>query len=161
MYRGIPTQKSCVRMGEDCQSIMATSDEGYNVVIDVADPLNHDSMDNEVICLVDKFLKSHDQNPVVTVANTIFPQSLYQAHRVTRIAIRYSKGISIRCRGKPRSLGRTIFRPHDSKSGSNEEPIYPLQELIDKIKGNRLRNTVVKAAYELAIYNSATDRNLL
>ncbi len=59
---------------------MATSDEGYNVVIDVADPLNHDSMDNEVICLVDKFLKSHDQNPVVTVANTIFPQSLYQAH---------------------------------------------------------------------------------
>src|SRR5882672_9024393 len=81
MYRGIPTQRSCARAWvAAATALIADGDEGYNYVIDVEDPWNHDDRDNAVITLVDKFLKAHDENPIITVANTIFPQSLYQAH---------------------------------------------------------------------------------
>ena len=74
-------QKSCARAwAAACKSIIGTGNEGYNVVIDVADPVKHDAKDNAAISLVDKFLKLHDENPIVTVANTIFPQALYEAH---------------------------------------------------------------------------------
>ena len=46
-----------------------TGDEGYNVVIDVTDPVSLDDKDHEVITLVDKFLKLHDENPIITVSN--------------------------------------------------------------------------------------------
>ena len=77
MYRGIPTKKSCARAWVAAAAAIIDTSEGYNVVIDVGDPLTHDDKDNEVITLVDKFLKLHGQNPIVTVSNTIFPQSLY------------------------------------------------------------------------------------
>ena len=44
------------------------------------DPVRYDAKDNAAITLVDKFLKMHEESPVVTVANTIFPQALYEAH---------------------------------------------------------------------------------
>lgn len=62
MYRGIPTQPSCARAwAAACNEIMKTGDEGYNVVIDVADPVALDDKDHEAITLVDKFLKLHDK----------------------------------------------------------------------------------------------------
>src|SRR4051794_3197935 len=80
MFRGIK-EKSCARAwAAACMSIMGTRDQGYNVVIDVADPVTHDAKDNQAITLVDKFLRQHEENPVVTVANTIFPQALYEAY---------------------------------------------------------------------------------
>src|SRR5438552_18750882 len=80
MYLDIPTQKSCARAWVAAASgVIARGDESYNVVIDVEDPWNHDDNDNAVITLVDKFLKAHDENPIITVANTIFPQALYEA----------------------------------------------------------------------------------
>src|SRR4051794_6798688 len=83
MYRPIPTQRSCARAWAAAASaIIETDDEAYNVVIDVKDSVNHDDADNAVITLVDRFLKARDKDPVVTVANMIFPQSLYLKHRV-------------------------------------------------------------------------------
>src|SRR5436305_462757 len=47
MFRGIE-EKSCARAwAAACESIIGTHDEGYNVVIDVADPVKHDAKDNE------------------------------------------------------------------------------------------------------------------
>ena len=59
MYIGIATQKSCATAWVAAASaIIDNGDEGYNVVIDVADPVTHDDEDNKVITLVDKFLKA-------------------------------------------------------------------------------------------------------
>jgi hypothetical protein len=81
MYKGIETQPSCARAWvAACNEIMKTGDEGYNVVIDVADPVTHGDEDHEVISLVDKFLKAHKKPyPIISVANTIFPHSLLEA----------------------------------------------------------------------------------
>ena len=59
-----PDSKSCASAWvAACNEIMGTGDEGYNVIIDVADPVTHERRDNEVITLVDKFLKRYDKYP--------------------------------------------------------------------------------------------------
>jgi hypothetical protein len=78
MYRGVKTEQSCARAWAAAASeIIRAGDEGYNVIIDVEDPVTHDDQDNQVITLVDKFLRTHNENPIVTVANTIFPLAIY------------------------------------------------------------------------------------
>ncbi len=96
MYRGIPTQRSCARAWVAATSaIIETGDKGYNVVIDVEDPWNHDDRDNAIITLVDKFLNAHDENPVITVANTIFPQSLYVKYGAPGLYAAYHRWASL------------------------------------------------------------------
>ncbi len=158
MYRGLPTQRSCARAWvEACLSIIGTRDQGYNVVIDVADPVNHDEKDNEIINLVDQFLREYDQNPVVTVANTIFPQSLYEDYGAAGMIPVYRSDFDKFSRDAKKNWGQyfdRLTRFNDPKDGI----INPLQELIDKLKGNEERNTIYKSAYELSIYNPSTDR---
>ena len=102
MFRGIEARSCALAWAAACKSIMATKNEGYNVIIDVADPVKHDAKDNTAISLVDKFLKLHDESPIVTVANTIFPQALYEAHGSSRVLQNLSTGIST---GFPRGRG--------------------------------------------------------
>ena len=57
--------------------------EANNVVIDVEEPLRVDADDREVERLVDVYLREHREQgcmPLRSVANTIFPTSLYLRH---------------------------------------------------------------------------------
>jgi hypothetical protein len=111
MYLAIPTQRSCARAWVAAASALVEhGGEGYNVVIDVDDPWNHDDADNAVITLVDTFLKDHDQYPIITVANTIFPQSLYVKYGVPEFY-----GVYHRDFDKLSETMRTALRP--SKRG--------------------------------------------
>jgi hypothetical protein len=150
-------EKSCARAWlAACESIIATDDEGYNVVIDVADPVNHSAKDNAAITLVDKFLRRYDQNPVVTVTNTIFPQELYEAHGAPAVYQVYWRDFDKFSR-EAKNWGQYSDRMTRHQTAGGEE-IYPLQDLITKLKGNEDRGTRYKATYELVIYNPASDR---
>jgi thymidylate synthase len=53
--------------------------EAHNVMIDVADPTAAATLAHPVVASVDEFLKVRGK-PVETIANTIFPQALYERH---------------------------------------------------------------------------------
>lgn len=149
MFRGIEA-KSCARAwAAACKSIMGTKNEGYNVVIDVADPVKHDAKDNAAITLVDKFLKERDENPVVTVANTIFPQVLYEAHGAPEFYKVYHWDFD-RFSRDARGWGQYFDRMTRWKVAGGET-IYPLQDLITKLKTNAEKKRRVKAVYEMAV----------
>lgn len=149
MFRGIE-EKSCARAWvAACMSIMATRDEGYNVVIDMADPVTHYGKDNKVITLVDKFLREYDENPIVTVANTIFPQALYEAHGSPAFYKIYHRDFDKFSR-ESRNWGQYFDRMTRWKVAGGET-IYPLQDLIAKLKRNEQKKRRVKAVYELAM----------
>ena len=156
MYRGVKPQKSCAQAWvAACEEIMKDHDQGYNVVIDVEDPFNHSDKDNEVISLVDKFLRSHEKtNPIITVANTIFPQSLLAAHGPKDFYDVYHRDFDTFSETK--NWGRYFQRMtrHIDRMGNR---INPLQDLIDKMKGNEAKGTCVKAVYEVAITPSDAD----
>lgn len=153
MYRGIPTQQSCARAWvAACRSIMGTGDENYNIVIDVADPVTLDDKDHEAITLVDKFLKRHNKYPIITVANTIFPQSLLKPAGPTEFYKTYHRDFDALSAGS-RRWGRYFERMtrHQTKDGKEYNP---LQSMIEKMK---VRNGSYKAAYELAVYDPLLD----
>src|SRR5947208_2771960 len=128
-------QKSCGRAWADaCESIINTGDEGYNVVIDVVDPVKHQKKENDAITLVDKFLKRHDQNPIVTVANTIFPQSVYEEHGAPDFYGVYHRDFDKFSR-EAKGWGQYFDRMTRLQVPGGEE-IHPLQDLIAKLKGN-------------------------
>jgi hypothetical protein len=154
MYRGIEGM-SCARAWvAACESIIGTEDEGYNVVIDVADPVRHDAKDNAVITFVDKFLKRHKQNPVVTVANTIFPQALHDAHRTPDFYAAYHQAFD-RYSREAKNWGQYFDRlTRWPVAGGGT--INPLRDLIAKLKGNEAKNKRYKAVYELAVTGPTT-----
>lgn len=155
MFQPVQSQRSCARAWvAACETIIATNDEGYNVVIDVENPIDHDDQDNEVITLVDKVLKAHDKNPIITVANTIFPQSLYEAYGCPGMYEVYHRDFDRLSDTK--RWGRYFERMtrHQTVDGNTYNP---LQTMIDKLKGQENRQTRYKAAYELAVYDPLLD----
>ncbi len=82
MYLPIPTQPTCATAWLEA---LATVDakpghEAYNVMVDVAEPLAQTAADAGVIEIADKFLRGRGAMPLQSVANTIFPQGLYERH---------------------------------------------------------------------------------
>ena len=155
MYRGIPTQLSCARAWAAAASAIASDGEAYNVVIDVDNPTKFDDRDNAVIKLVDSFLRERRQNPIATISNTIFPQALYEEHGSPKFYGEYHKVFDRLTDSK--QWGRYFERMtrHQTLKG---ESYNPLQELIDKLKGQGDAGQRFKSTHELAVYDPLLDR---
>ena len=159
MYLGIAPQKTCARAWVAAASALIDQrDEGYNVVIDVEDPWTHDDTDNFVIALVDAFLKKHGENPIITVANTIFPQSLYDRYGAPDFYDVYHREFDRL--SKTKGWGRYFERMtrHRKSVGG----VYnPLRDLIAKIGRQEDAGVRYRAAYELAVYDPLRDGKAL
>lgn len=153
MYKGVLPQKSCAHAWvAACNAVINSGDEGYNVVIDVDDPVTHSDKDNEAITLVDKFLKLYDKYPIISVANTIIPQSLLDAHGPTEFYKIYHRDFDLLTETK--RWGRYFERMTRHRKLDGTE-YNPLQDMIEKMKPKDAGQ--YKAAYELAVYDPLLD----
>src|SRR6266568_201402 len=82
MYLGVLPQPSCATAWLAATQLVdgTPGHEAHNVIIDVEDPTAHSTLDVRIIATVDTFLRAHNHWPVQTVANTIFPQVIYELH---------------------------------------------------------------------------------
>src|SRR4051812_32208031 len=78
MYLPIPQQPDCATAWREAVRAVdgRPGHTAYNVVIDIADPVIGADRQNPKIAVVEGFL-SKSEKSVETIANTIFPQSLY------------------------------------------------------------------------------------
>ena len=116
-------------------------------------------MDHEVISLVDGFLRRYENTyPIKTVANTIFPKSLYSTHGSPKFYEEYHTGIDHLTVTK--LWGRYFDRMtrHKLLDGSTYNP---LQKLIEKLSNQNKGPRTYKAAYELAVYDPLLDSRML
>jgi len=153
MYLSIPSQKSCARAWvAAATALIKAGGATFNVVIDVSSPDAHDSTDNEIITITDRFLKAHDVQPIISVANTIFPQSLYDGFGSPEFYDVYHRNFD-RLAGK--GWGRYFERVtrHQRVDGRTYNP---LQSMIDKLRQQN-RGRMYSSAYELAVYDSLRD----
>ncbi len=159
MYLIVPTQLTCARAwAAAATEVIRAGDEAYNVVIDVDDPTKFGDQDNEAITLVNDFLTAHDQNPVVTVANTIIPQALYRQHGSPNFYAEYHTFFDKLTDSK--RWGRYFDRMTRHRNGKGE--FYnPLQDMIDKLQRQEEAGVRYKAAYELAVYDPLLDSRSL
>src|ERR1700733_9993687 len=50
----------------------------YNIILDIEDPVALSTANKNIAGALDRFLVSHDAQPIATVAGTIFPASHYR-----------------------------------------------------------------------------------
>ncbi len=158
MYLAVPTEKSCARAWAAAATAIMQAREAYNVVVDVEDAVSHDDVDQSVISAVDEFLKEKCQNPVATVANTIFPQALYDQYGSPEFYEEYLKVFEALTKSKRwgRYFERMIRYPIPGGGIIN-----PLALLIEKINKQEAGRQTYRFAYELAIYDPVRDGRML
>ena len=121
------------------------------VFVHIEDPLRMARDELAVVRHVDAFLRAHNQYPVSTVANTIFPASLDQGDGVDAFTERY---LQVFERSMKSGWGRyfeRLVRWPDPKGGP---PINQLAVIIDMLKGART-GTFHTDKYELVVSDPA------
>jgi hypothetical protein len=156
MYLAVTPQRSCARAWVVAACAVAPLKQAYNVIIDVDQPAIHDALDNQVISHVDRFLRSRDQNPISTVANTIFPQALYAQHGAPNFYDAYLQGYD---RLAQKGWGRYFERLIRHKTLDGTE-YNPLDLLINRLRDRRNATQRFTSAYELAVYDPLRDGRL-
>lgn len=152
MYTAVPAGRSCVESWLSAAHAIQTEGEGYNVIIDVERPTEFNTGDNAAAKLVDQFLRTHDQNPLSTVANTIFPQALYEEHGAPAF---YSEYLAVFDSLSRPGWGRYFERMTRHKRMDGIE-YNPLQVLVERLAGRQEKQQYT-SAYELAIYDPLQD----
>jgi hypothetical protein len=156
MYLPIPSQRSCARAWVSAAlAVVEAGDEAYNVIIDMDQPTLHDAQDHAVISLVDQFLRSWEQNPISTVANTIFPQALYEKHGVPAFYGEYLDSVYDKLTTTKR-WGRYFERMIRHVKADGKE-YNPLAKLIEKMRKQKTLKQTYRCAYELAVYDPLRD----
>ena len=165
MYLAIPPQRTRAKAWMAAvKSLQPRGDyEANNVVIDVEEPLRVDADDSEVERLVDVYLREHREHgcmPLRSVANTIFPTSLYRRHGYPEFFQVYTDTVFPRLRRPGNDWGRyfdrlTAFKP------ANTPLINPLADLVMRMRDNVQGERTYRNIYELNIYDPARDARSL
>jgi thymidylate synthase len=131
--------------------------EAHNVIIGVADPINHSESDEKVISEVDKFLRKHDHWSVETVANTIFPQSTLERHGSPAFYDIYLEKIFPKIKRAHGDWGRYFERMISFPLKKKGETVNPLKAIVEKMKRQVGSERCFKNVYELTIFDPIRD----
>jgi thymidylate synthase len=160
MYMPIPTQPSNAKAWvAAAAAVQAAGGEAYNVIIDIADPIAEDTVDEEIIKAVDDFLRAHNGFSVASVANTIFPQSLLQRHGPNDFYAVYHDRVLPRMKEMTHDWGRYFERLTKWRKIQGQETIIinPLLDLITFMRNQIVANRTYKNVYEMTIYDPTRD----
>jgi thymidylate synthase len=131
---------------------------GKNWILEICDPTALTAKDRTVISRVDAALRSATDTTVKTVAATIFPQSVYQAHGRPDFYGVYLK--TIRRAKKKGTWGTYAWRMMERRTAEPGKTINPLEQVIEKLKRASTVGKRYKSNYELATMSPADDLDL-
>ena len=154
MYLPIPPQPDCASAWREAVRRVdaVPGREAYNVVIDIADPVANATLAHPGIAAVNAFLAERAK-PVDTVANTIFPASLYFRHGAPAFFDVFSQRVLPKVRRAERWSGyyfeRMIAYPVPEGQAPNQ-----LWDIVE-----RMNNEDVRALnkFELSLFDPVRD----
>lgn len=159
MYLPIPPQASCAAAWlAACNAVDAEAGhEAHNVIIGVADPVRRNAEDVRIEQEVDALLRRNDRWPIETVANTIFPQALYERHGSPAFYKAYMERVFPRIKRTHADWGRYFERMITFPLQKKGEDINPLQDLIEKMSNQVANERCFQNVYELTVYDPIRD----
>jgi len=162
MYIAIEPAQTCGQLWLKAMNVMLQQheQEAFNVLLDVDAPTKHTDEDVALITKVDSFLRERGANPISTVINTIFPRDLARRHKGNDLFDAYLKvfdKLSPRCQGWGRYFERMSIRK------TTNGVIYPLRNLIEKMRKQNSNRSTFHNVYELGIpiYDPEDDSEYL
>lgn len=154
MYLAIPSQPDCLSAWREAVRLVDASPghEAHNVLIDIVDPVARTGPFEPQIAVIEGFLQKHEKS-VQTVANTIFPESLYIRHGNPKFFEVFEKQVLARVRKNDRWSGY-YFERMMCLPAPGGEPSNQLKEII-----RRLRDPNIKALnkFELSVFDPLRD----
>jgi hypothetical protein len=123
--------------------------ESYNLTLAIESPHLMTPVDFQIHDLVDNFLRSHDEEPIATVAGTIFPGNYYLREGAKGV---YDTFPAVFSKLDQHSWG--IYAMRMLRKQGKEGIINPLQKLVEKGKKHMTR---MRSAYELNLTDQDDD----
>lgn len=154
MYLATKPQPDAARVWlEATQQVFAQPQhEAYNVVLDLAEPVICDANSHAIIEHVDGFLRPRSK-PLMTVANTIFPNAIYQKHGMNGLYETFHNVLLPKIRRDCNWTGYYFERMTKVISADGEQ-INPLQDVIRRISDPSIK---AKHKFEIAIFDPFRD----
>ncbi|MBV9840654.1 MAG: hypothetical protein JOY99_03805 [Sphingomonadaceae bacterium] len=154
MYLPVPPQPDCASAWREAVRLVdaAPGRQAYNVIIDVADPVANASMAHAGIRAVDAFLAARAK-PVDTVANTIFPASLYHRHGAPGFFDVFEKRVLPKVRRGERWSGYYFERMMAFPVPEGEPP-NQLWDIVERMKSDDVR---ALNKFELSLFDPVRD----
>lgn len=131
-YHPMPPAKSCAQAWLAAAQFLLAHGPVNTLILHIEDSIHHSDADHAVITEVDTFLRGHGVYPIATVANTIFPQSLYHPGSPEKLYARYRRSFRNVKKLAPdwgRYFDRMIRWPRSDGDDQNQ-----LKQLIKNIK---------------------------
>lgn len=125
----------------------------YNVILGISSPGTVTAEDFRVCDRVDSFLAQHGQDPLSTVANTIFPAGHYLQAGSDGVFEQFPKDYAVFKENWGTYAGRMTTRSVKPRAES-KTLVSPLEMIVTKLKA-QLKGSSMRAAYEVGVLESA------
>lgn len=157
MYLPVPTQPDCVSAWRE--AVRAVDNQpgraAYNVIVDVADPLAKATVAHPGVAVVNTFLSERAKKPIETVANTIFPATLYMTHGAPAFFDVFTQRVLPKVRKNDKWSGYYFERMIDHPVSCGEPP-NQLWGIVERMRDD---NVTALNKYELALFDPVRDVN--
>jgi len=152
MYLPIPSQPDCASAWRAAVKAVDSQPHhsAYNVVIDVIDPTAGTSRQDARVAVVDDFLTNCEKS-VETIANTIFPASLYHLYGAPDFFDVFLKNVLPKVRRTDRWSGYYFERMVQYPVAEGDAP----NQLWDIVQ--RLRDVRAQNKFELSLFDPTRD----
>lgn len=124
-----------------------------NVIIRIANPLIQTDIDAAIVAEVDRFLRGNGRLPVNTVANAIFPQSIFERHGAPAFYGVYLDKVLPRIRRSQADWGRDFQRMISFPVERKGSTTNPLAEMVEKMRHQVASARCFENVYEITIYD--------
>ncbi|MHB0670025.1 thymidylate synthase family protein [Roseomonas mucosa] len=154
MYLPVPSQPDCASAWREAVRAVDAQPghAAYNVIIDVADPTSGASSTHAGVATVDSFLTSRAK-PVETVANTIFPASLYLRHGAPDFFDVFTRRVLPKVRRGERWSGYYFERMINYPLAAGNPP-NQLWNIVERMKDG---SVTALNKYELSLFDPVRD----
>lgn len=127
----------------------------YNLILEVKKPGLTTQRTREIRQAFDSFLGGYNLYPVHTVAETIFPASLYKAHGSEGVYRIYPEDVYPKLKGIPANNKGTYAMRTVRGANPSGKSINPLKEVVSRLKKAANASNGVRCAHEISLDDSS------
>ena len=157
-YAPMPPAKSCAIAWLQAARSLFDNGAVNNMILHIGDPISRSAIDDAILSEVDAFLRTHGAYPLSTVANTIFPESLYTPGKPELLFDRYQRSFK-KIKAKAPDWGRYFDRMINwqGSDGQNHRQLETLIENLKKYGPQTDRHQPYYNMYELTLFHPEKD----
>lgn len=155
MYLTVPPQPDCISTWREAVRAvdLEPSHQAHNVIMAVKNPVIKNQLGDLRIAAVDDFLRLYAK-PVQTVANTIFPASLYRRHGAPDFFQVFHETVLPRVRNVQKGERWSGYYFERMTHWPNAPMDNPLWDVVQRLRDPKVR---AKNKFEISVFDPARD----